>query len=222
MIAKTEKDNLNNKFSMYEVLYNSISTIAFSCAIVLIVPFISVYVKGVTDANYIRYAFGVLLVISEFIWAIRLPYSSITLAAGHFKETRLGAWIECISNIVISVILVSKFGLIGVTIGTIVAMTIRTIEFVYHTNKYILERPVFVSFKKIIIIIIETILVIYLCKYLPYLYNLNYINWIVNAIMTLVVSSIVVLTINIIFYKSEFNKLSDMIKNILRRKNEKN
>ena len=101
-----------------------------TCAIVLIVPFISVYTKGVTDANYIRYAFGALIVISEYIWAIRLPYSSLVLAAGHFKETRKGAWVECISNIVISVLLVRAFGLIGVAIGTIVAMAIRTIEFI--------------------------------------------------------------------------------------------
>ena len=165
MIAKKEKDNLNKKFSMYEVLYNTISTIAFTCAIVLIVPFISVYTKGVTDANYIRYAFGALLVISEFIWAIRLPYSSITLAAGHFKETRIGAWIECISNIVISVILVSKFGLVGVTIGTIVAMAIRTIEFVYHTNKYILERSVWESIKKILLVIVETLIIVFIWFY---------------------------------------------------------
>ena len=142
MIAKDEYDNLNRKFNLYEILYFSICTIIFSCAMVLIVPFVSVYTKGITDVDYIRYLFGYLIVISEYIWAIRLPYSSITLAAGHFKETRKGAWIEAFVNIIISIILVKKFGIIGVTIGTIVAMLIRTIEFVYHTNKYILKRNI--------------------------------------------------------------------------------
>jgi len=137
MIAKSENDNLNKKFGMYEVIYNTISTILFTSAMILIVPFVSIYTKGITDANYIRYAFGYLIVISEFIWAIRLPYSSIILSAGHFKQTRIGAWVECLSNIVISIILVFKCGIIGVAIGTIVAMTIRTCEFVYHTNSLI-------------------------------------------------------------------------------------
>ena len=106
MIANNEKENLNKKFGMYEILYNTINTILFTCAMILIVPFISIYTNGITDANYIRYTFGYLLVISEFIWAIRLPYSSIILSAGHFKETRKGAWIECLSNIIISLILV--------------------------------------------------------------------------------------------------------------------
>lgn len=217
MIAKNEKDNLNKKFSMYEVLYNTISTIAFACTIVLITPFISIYTKGITDANYIRYAFGSLLVISEFIWAIRLPYSSITLAAGHFKETRIGAWIECISNIVISIVLVRKYGLIGVTIGTIVAMTIRTIEFVYHTNKYILDRSIWESIKKILLLVIETLLVIFISKYLPLVENINYLNWIKNAIMVAISASIVTISMNYIFFKREFKEVIKIIKHFKRR-----
>lgn len=212
MIAKNEKENLNKKFSMYEVLYNTISTIAFSCAIILIVPFISVYTKDISDVNYIRWTFGILLVISEYIWAIRLPYSSVTLAAGHFKETRVGAWVECISNIVISVILVNKFGLIGVTIGTIVAMTIRTIEFVYHTNKYILERTIWESIKKILIVISETLLIVFICKNLPLYENVNFINWTINAFIVAILATIVTFTINIVFFKNEIIECIKIVK----------
>ena len=65
---------------------------------------------------------------------------SITLAAGHFKETRKGAWLEAFINLTLSIILVFKFGIVGVAIGTLVAMIIRTAEFMYHTSKYILKR----------------------------------------------------------------------------------
>ena len=81
MIAKDEKENLCKKFNIYEVLYFTIITILFSCTMILIVPFVSVYTKNITDANYIRYLFGYLIVISEFVWAIRLPYSSLILSA---------------------------------------------------------------------------------------------------------------------------------------------
>ena len=218
MIAKKEKENLNNRFSMYEVLYNSISTIVFPCSIILIVPFVSVYTKGITDANYIRYVFGALIVISEYVWAIRLPYSSITLAAGHFKETRIGAWVECITNIVISVALVIKFGLVGVAIGTIVAMTIRTIEFVYHTNKYILDRSIWESIKKILLVIIETIIIVIICKYLPFVSNISYTHWIINAIMVFVVACIVTIGINYIFYRNEFKELDIIMKRLIIKK----
>ena len=208
---------------MPERLRQSLTTChLFASSIVLIVPFIQVYTAGITDVNYIRYTFGYLIVISEFIWAIRLPYSSITLAAGHFKETRIGAWIEALSNIIISIFLVRKYGIIGVTIGTIFAMTIRTVEFVYHTNKYILDRSMWISFKNIALIAIETLLIIYLCNYLPYLENTGYINWIVNALMTSLLSIIIVMIFNITFFKKEFIELFKIFINVIRRKNEKN
>lgn len=221
MLAKSETNNLNRKFKLYEIIYFTIVTIVFSCTIYLIVPFIEIYTKDIIDANYIRKTFGTLLVISEYIWAVRLPYSSITLAAGHFKETRVGAWIECISNIIISLTLVSKFGLIGVTFGTIVAMSIRTLEFVYHTNKYILKRSIWNSIIKILLIILETIMIVTICKFLPLLDNTNYINWIINAIIVASVSSLLTIVINFIFYKKEYLETINLIKGIFIKRKQK-
>lgn len=218
MIAKNEIKNLNKKFSTYETMYNIVSTIMFTCAIVLIVPFISIYTKNITDANYIRYAFGVLIVVSEYIWAIRLPYSSITLAAGHFKETRVGAWVECITNIIISIVLVWKYGIIGVTIGTIVAMTIRTIEFIYHTNKYILNRSIMESIKKVFLVIVETILIIVICKYLPSISVLNYFNFIIYSIKVFLISIVITFSFNSVFYRKDLINTINVIKSIVRRK----
>lgn len=219
MIAKNEQENLNNKFDIYEVIYDTICTIVYSVTIVLIIPFVSIYTKNITDAVYVRHLFGYLIVISEFIWAIRLPYNSITIAAGHFKETRKGAWGEAISNIIISLILVRKYGLVGVTIGTIFAMTVRTIEYVYHANKYILKRNIMTSAKKIVLVIVETVIIVLVSKYIPYLNNTSYINLIINGIITLIYSSILVILINSIFYIDRYKSIIVTIKSFFYRKN---
>lgn len=222
IIAKNEKKNLNIKYSMFESLYNTISTIAFTSTIVLITPFISVYMKGVSDADYIRPLFGILLVISEYIWAIRQPYNVIVLAAGHFRETKKGAWLECITNIVVSILLVGKLGIVGVAIGTIVAMTIRTIELIYHANKYILERPMRNSAKKILIIIVETSIAIIVSQLMPFKENTNYLNWGINAIMVGLATTAITLGLNLIFLKEDLKNAKHLFKVIFkRRKQEK-
>lgn len=221
MIAKEEQENLNRKFNIYEVFYFTTATIIYTCTIILIIPFISVYTKGITDANYIRPTFGMLLVLSEFIWAVRLPYSSITLAAGHFKETKKGAWIEAITNIVLSIVLVFKYGIVGVAIGTLIAMLIRTIEFVYHTNKYILNRNIFESIKKIIVIIIEALLIIFLSRYLPNINIISYLTWIEYALLVSILSVIIVLLINAIVYRNEFKEMKKIIENIFKERSKK-
>ena len=204
MIAKDEKENLNRSFRIYELFYFSITTVVFICTIILIVPFIELYTNGITDVNYSRKLFAFLIVIAEFMHSIRLPYSSITLAAGHFKETLKGAWFEAGINIVLSIILVINFGIVGVAIGTFVAMFIRTIEFMYHSSKYILDRSVKFTFKRLLVILIEVILVILICEIIPIVKIINYLTWIVNAIIVAIITSIVVLGINFIVYKDDF------------------
>ena len=81
-------------------------------------------------------------------------------------------------------------------------MTIRTIEFVYHTNKYILDRSIWESIKKILLVIIETIIIVIICKYLPFVSNISYTHWIINAIMVFVVACIFTIFINYIFYRN--------------------
>ena len=223
MIAKQEKEHLNKSFKKYELFYYTIITIVYTSALILIVPFIKVYTKGITDANYIRPVFATLLVLSEFIWAIRLPYSSLTLTAGHFKETRRGAWIEAITNIVISIVLVINLGIVGVAIGTLVAMLIRTIEFIYYTSKYVLERKQLITVKKISIVILQVLIVIGVNKLLPSFNIESYLEWAGYAIIIAIISTVIIIPINLIFYKDDAKGLAKIIKNnFLKKRRNKN
>ena len=219
MYVNNEHEKLNESFKNYEYFYYTIITIVFSCTLGLILPFIQVYTKGISDVNYYRPLFGYLIVCAEYMWAIRLPYSSITLAVGHFKETQKGAWLEAIINIILSIVLVEKFGIIGVTIGTLVAMTIRTIEFMYHTSKYILKRREIYSILHILITILETmiicILIYILTKNITFI---SYLQWIKYAIIAGVISSSITILINYIIYKKETKETINMLKrNFLKR-----
>ena len=220
MIARGEKRTLNNNFKIYEIFYFTLITIIFIVTFLLILPFISIYTKGITDANYYRPTFAYLIVLAEFIWTIRLPYSSITLAAGHFKETMKGAWIETILNIIISIVLVFKYGITGVAIGTLVAMFVRTIEFMYHTSKYILERNMWYTFKRLLVMLLEVILVIIIFNLTPSIAIIDYRTWIIQAIIVTTIASIVVIIINCLTYKEDIKGLIDIIKTVFKRKEE--
>ena len=218
MISKKEDDNLRNKFEIYEIIYFMICAVLFACTVVLIVPFVKIYTKNINDADYIRPLFGILLVMSECIWAIRLPYLTLTYAAGHFKETRNGARLECILNLIISVFLVKKMGLVGVTIGTIIAMTIRTTEFMYHANYKILKLNMLKSFKKICILILIIFLTFVSANKIFILENSSYLNWIMNALLIFLYSSLLTLLFNFIFYRKQLSEMVRIVKFILKKK----
>lgn len=218
MISKKEDDNLRNKFEIYEIIYFMICTVLFACSIVLIVPFIKIYTHNIHDANYIRPLFGILLVISECIWAVRLPYLTLSYAAGHFKETRNGAWLECILNLIVSIFLVKKMGIVGVTIGTIIAMTIRTTEFIYHANSKILNVNIFKSLKKIALLIFIIFLTFISAKKIFIIENSSYLNWIINAMIIFLYSSLLTFLFNFIFYRKNLKELLRIAKFILKKK----
>ena len=217
MLANKENNNLENKFGLYEILYFSIIVVLYGCSIVLITPFVKVYTLDINDANYLRSLFGYMLVLGELCWAIRQPYNNLIKAAGHFKETKKGAFIEAMCNIILSIILVKQYGIVGVAIGTLVAMLMRTVEFIYHTNKYILNRNIFVNIKKILLVILELSCIILIASYLPSLPYTGYINWIMNAFCVFLVACFVTIIFKIIFYKKELRLIVNVFKKVMKK-----
>lgn len=142
MLAKKEDRLLHENMELLEFIIYYVAGFCFSCAIVLIVPFVEVYTAGVNDADYTRPLFAVIFCLAEFLWCIRIPYQSVVLAAGRFKETRNGAIAEPLINIVVSVILVFKVGIVGVAIGTLVAMAFRTVQYAVYMSREIVPRSI--------------------------------------------------------------------------------
>ena len=218
MIAKNEIDSLDKSFQKYETIYYAIIIVVFSCALFLITPFVAVYTRGISDANYVRYLFGYILVLAEYIYVIRLPYNTLVLSAGLFKEMRRGAWIETLSNIIISVILVYKFGLIGVAIGTLISMIYRTVEFIIIASRHILKRDYKTVFRKIIMIVFELILLYIVNTILTKYFNINsYTIWCLYAIIIFTFSVIFLVILErtidykecknlVLFFKSKIKK----------------
>ena len=217
MIAKNENENLNKAFKSYEFVYFTIITIIFTCAGILTIPFIKIYTINITDADYIRPTFAYLIVLAEFANMIRLPYISLTYSAGHFKETRKGAWIEAILNIAISIILVNRFGIIGVAIGTLVAMIIRTVEFIYHSAKYILKRNIINSYIKAIVSIFETLLIVFACQHFIKFEIMSYFTWFIYGILIFAIVSIIIILVHLILYKDDAKNVVNKLKTIIKR-----
>lgn len=214
IIARKEIAKLNKSFNAYECIYHTFITIVYTCALVLIIPFESAYTYGIEDANYIRPLFGFLIVFAEFINSIKSPYSNLAISAGKFKETRNGACIEAALNLVISIILVFNFGLIGVAIGTGIAMIYRTIDFIIYDSKNILKRKKYIALVKMCVDIIEALAISLIIKKTIVINCYNYVDFIKYGIAVLAIVSIVVLMINLLFYRNDLKDIKEyFIKN---------
>lgn len=220
MIAKKESILLKENFSIIEFLIFYISTLIYTITIVLIIPFVSIYTKGVTDVNYIRPIFAYILVIAYFFNSIRLPYQLIVQANGNYKETKKGAILEPIINITISLVFVIKYGLVGVAIGTLCAIIFRTIQYSYFVSKHIIKGAFVSMMKKILVSLIEATIIINIYNFLNIDFATNYFGWVSNLFVIGIISVMVVTGISLLFYKSEINNIYLKLKNIILKSNQ--
>ena len=210
MYVKNETALLNKTFDMFEWASIMGATLFYTVAAITIIPFIEVYLGKNTDINYIYPAFGAIICLYMAVYTIRIPYSFMIQAAGHFKQTQNSAFIELFMSLILSCCLVARFGLIGVSLGAVVAIGYRTIYFVYYLQKNILyrnvQKTVFMA-----VIAISIIATIWLLSRFIVFEGMTLFSWIWYAIKVFILATGITLVINIIFYKSNlillFNKI---------------
>ena len=218
MIAKKEEDLLRTNVKLMEFIVFSSAGFVFLCGALLIEPFVMVYTKGIDDISYSRIWFGVLMCLNQYLFCVRLPYQMLVEAAGHFKQTRNGAIVECVLNIVISVIPVIKWGLIGVTIGTFCALVYRTPQYAIYSSTHILRRKIWIAGKNVLINIIEAVIVIFIIKCMPVWNVTSYLSWLIYAVVVGMITMFVIGASSFLFYRSEISLLSQKVKNALKRR----
>lgn len=219
MIAEgMSNDRLNEKFSVFEFALYNIATILFYVTLTCIFSFVKLYTSGISDANYQRFWFGVIITLAALFNCYRIPYQTVVYAAGHFKQTRNGSIIEVILNIVISIVLVIKIGLTGVAIGTLVASIFRTCQYATYLSKNIIKRNPLLFLKNIFLYLLVMFISWLIFKHL-YVWNINtYFNWIISAIFSFLLIGIIIMINNFLFFRKELNIFSRMIFNTLRRR----
>lgn len=198
LIAQEKYTELTNHFSRIEWGFHVLVTFVYGMTSVLINSFALIYTSGVNDANYDVPMFGFILTVSQAIYCIRLPYNELTKAAGHFKQTQQAGIIEAALNVIISIPLVAHFGLIGVAIGTLIAITYRMLFLVFYLSKNILNRPVKLFIKQFVIDIVCFIFVTVVYIVSSPVFS-NFVDWILYAALLALIYLIFILIINLTF-----------------------
>lgn len=204
--AKQEIEQLKNFFEWIEWLIHTGTTYVFSCTAALIVPFIQVYTLGIKDANYIQPIFAILLTLANAMHCLRLPYNIMVLAAGHYKQTQRNYIVAAILNIVVSVLTVKIWGLIGVAIGTLVAMTYQTIWLAIYDSRHFIYWPLKKVIRQFLVDMISSFLIISFSRHIA-LKDITYFNWLFMAIKVAIAALFIVFCLNGLFYRSKMHRL---------------
>lgn len=214
MIARGEQKNLRERFANIEFLTYTCGTIIFVTTAILITPFVLVYTKNVTDVDYNRYWLGIFISLVSMMMVVRIPYQLLVEAAGIFKETRNGAFLEIILNICFSILFVKLFGVIGVVMGGFVAAIVRTTQFAIISHKKVLQCPVVGVIKNYLLYFAMSIGLVALSYHLDCFACDTFGQWILLALVVFAAVTAAVMALNLVF---RFKQCKSVARYLLKR-----
>ena len=144
-----------------------------------------------------------LFTIVGIIQSIRQPALTIICAAGHYKETQYRAILEAVLNLSVSLFLVGKLGISGVLIGTIVSFSYRSLDVIFYNNKYLISKTLKTTINRLLRNVIVFVIVMVFFKTISYNVT-SWGGWFIYAIITAVVSSVLIIGVNFLFERELF------------------
>lgn len=209
--AKQERKEVFRYFGWIEWLIHTGTVLIFGCTGILLIPFVRVYTNGITDINYIQPIFGILLTMAHAGHCLRLPYNIMILAGGHYKQTQNNYIIAVILNLSISIITVRIWGLVGVAIGTLVAMAYQTVWMAIYNSKHLLNWPLR-NFIKQMLVDVLTVVIGVVTTFRCVMHEVSYVAWFILALKVFGLWCMVVIAVNAVLYREN---MKNMLKHIV-------
>lgn len=207
--AKGDIKGVQAGLAHYEFFIMCFVSISYSCAYVLILPFIELYTDGVHDVEYVLPLYAFFALLAEMMFCIRAPYLTLVQAAGKYKETKQGSFVEAGINIVISVTGTLVWGIIGVAIGTLSANIFRTLQYARFIFKNMLPGSFRGIIYKIFWVFINIIVSIYIAKMVFIISIDSWIMFVMAGGITFLISVSVLAVSSWLLWHNEFKWMLD-------------
>lgn len=159
-LVKNDIEYTRSVYKKFKVTYYAIAGIFFSCAILLIKPFLIIYTQNMKDAVYVRPKLAFLILVLGLINTLRVPDAIMIIAAGHFKATRNRSICEAGLNLLVSLVLVKFVGIYSVVIGGICSSLYRLFDVTIYTNRTILHTRIWDGFTDVLKFCLTMVIVI--------------------------------------------------------------
>ena len=222
MWVKGEIDRIKQGLEHFEYIIASFVSVVFSTALVLILPFISLYTKGVHDIEYLLPSYAIVIIIAQMFYSFRTPYVTLVQGVGHYKQTKNGAYAEAAINLISSVILVQFVGIVGVAIGTLLANIFRTVQYALYIDNKLVPRGKMVFIKKVIWAIGNMAIISGASYQLAarFAYS-GWFAWVGTAIVVAVAGILVTILSSLIFYRKDMLAVIEIAKRSFNKRTKK-
>lgn len=213
LISQNGKFSIVRLFHVYQLIVNMISTTLLTTTTILIIPFIKLYTKGVTDVVYVDNVIALLFLASGLLEIMHISSRGILNISGNFKFMKKIVTIAAGINLLSSLVLTSYIGMYGAITGTIIGYVVLMPVTVYYAHIKYLECGLRDFLKVTLPNICASIIMVILFLNININFD-NYLKFFLNSSIILLIVATFILMVNALINKSllveAFNKLKSM------------
>jgi hypothetical protein len=214
VIAKKEQKTLQKSHQEFELFYYIVITIVYSAALLLIIPFIQLYTKGVSDVNYILPLLSYLFVLNGLLFNMKTPQGMLVISAGMYKQTKWQSTIQAALILLIALPLTPFLGLYGILIGLIFSNIYRDIDLLFFIPKHITKLNYKDTLKRMLLVLFNFIIISLSMIFVKIKCDI-FSDWILKAFIITILISIWVFITNYILDKKNIINIYIRFKNLI-------
>ena len=214
MIVRGEKEKFQKAYRDFEYLYLAITSVLFSVAAILIVPFVVLYTDKITDANYSAPLIGAMVILEAITDHGKMPMDLMIIAGGKFRETRHHCTAQVLTALVLGLAL-GYWGLrtsmtmavVGNLAGIILSNVLRTILQLWFVPKFITHLPWQWTLQRILRMFVQVVVIAGPFLALNLLEIDGFFKWITMAVPLSIYASAITLGFGWIFDRDSVQSL---------------
>lgn len=202
LIAEIGAEKAGKTFRTFEFITVLVLNILLTTTIVMILPFIRIFTRGVNDINYLDGNIAILFMIVVALEMIHVPSGIIINVTGHFKLSRNIQIFAFLILCVTSFTFAPKYGVYGVLIANIICNTTLSGLEIYFAHNKILGIKTKEYYK---ILFFNTVLSIVI-SFIGFSFNLvtnSYIEFCIIGIISFLCISGIIVAFNYIYFKKD-------------------
>ncbi|MBO4707556.1 MAG: hypothetical protein J5594_03230 [Elusimicrobiaceae bacterium] len=217
VIARKQRRVLKESTQQFEQFYYMLITIVYSAALLLILPFIQIYTRNITDANYLLPALGFVCVLKGLLHNLKTPQGMLVISAGMYRQTRWQSTTQALIATIGGAIGAYFWGLYGIVGGAILANIYRDIDLLFFIPKHVTKLSYVRTLRHIIPVFITFGLTSLIWFKYP-LYINSVFDWMVYAIGIVLLLIMWTTSLNYIIDSKNMLQLFGRIKKLVLRK----
>lgn len=214
--ALGDKELLKKTTEEFRVTFYILVTVLYSVTLCTLVPFVSIYTRGINDVNYIVPLFGVFITLNGMLDNFKAPHGMLIQSFGKFKSIKRQTLIQTVLVIVITIPFTYWWGIVGSMAALCVCNLYMLIELLILSPKELVEMSIGKNVRQLIQILAIAFGLYGITCVIGYKPD-SYLSWLVYALVIGAVSVAVTLIVFFIFDRKDVISVWERTKSFLKK-----